>query len=140
MEAVTLFTDIVQFPDLRSLNFGEVPRTIRFKIYNMIPHFTQLRVLIIGPGGSLSNQGSSWIPIKVHTAHNDDMSCIFTSLLQGKAASELASHLSNLHHLEHFSLKKDCNLKILQSLVEASSKTLKHLDIENSNFLQVCCS
>ena len=71
MEAVTLFTDIVQFPDLRSLNFGEVPRTIRFKIYNMIPHFTQLRVLIIGPGGSLSNQGSSWIPIKVHAAHND---------------------------------------------------------------------
>ena len=68
MEAVTLFTDIVQFPDLRSLNFGEVPRTIRFKIYNMIPHFTQLRVLIIGPGGSLSNQGSSWIPIKVHAA------------------------------------------------------------------------
>ena len=140
MEAVTLFTDIVQFPDLRSLNFGEVPRTIRFKIYNMIPHFTQLRVLIIGPGGSLSNQGSSWIPIKVHAAYNDEMSFIFISLLQGKAASELASHLSHLHHLEHFSLKKDCNLKILQSLVEACSKTLKHLDIENSNFLQVCCS
>ena len=60
MEAVTLFTDTVQFPDLRALDFGEVPRTIRYRIMEMIPFFTRLKVLIIGPGNA-----GSWIPIKV---------------------------------------------------------------------------
>ena len=46
MEAVTLFTDIVQFPDLRSLNFGEVPRTIRFKIYNVLAKGTKMDCLL----------------------------------------------------------------------------------------------
>ena len=63
MEAVTLFTDIVQFPNLRSLDFSEIPRTIRFKLFEMIPRFTDLRVLILGPGAS-----GSWIPIKVKQA------------------------------------------------------------------------
>ena len=75
MEAVTLFTDIVQFPNLHKLDFGEIPRTIRFRVFQMIlviiiiirfrvfqmiPRFTELRVLIIGPGTS-----GAWIPIKV---------------------------------------------------------------------------
>ena len=60
MEAVTMFTDIAQFPDLVSLDFAEVPRTIRFKLFQMIPRFQQLKVLIIGPGTS-----GAWIPIKV---------------------------------------------------------------------------
>ena len=60
VEAVTLFTDIVQFPGLQKLDFGEIPRTIRFRIFQMIPKFTELRVLIIGPGTS-----GAWIPIKV---------------------------------------------------------------------------
>ena len=62
MEAVTLFTDIVQFPGLQKLDFGEIPRSIRFRIFQMIPNFTELRVLIIGPGTS-----GAWIPIKVNT-------------------------------------------------------------------------
>ena len=60
MEAVTLFTDIVQFPNIKSVDFGEIPRTVRFKIFEMIPRFTDLKVLIIGPGTS-----GAWIPIKV---------------------------------------------------------------------------
>ena len=60
MEAVTLFTDTVQFPDLRAIDFGEIPRTIRYRIMEMIPFFTRLKVLIIGPGNA-----GSWIPIKV---------------------------------------------------------------------------
>ena len=56
---------------------------------------------------------------------------------KGKTASELSSHISKLHNLEHFSLKKDCNLKILQSLVGACSDNLKVLDVESCNFLQV---
>ena len=56
---------------------------------------------------------------------------------KGKTASELSSHISKLHNLEHFSLKKDCNLKILQSLVGACSDNLKLLDVESCNFLQV---
>ena len=60
MEAVTMFTDIAQFPDLVSLDFAQVPRTIRFKLFQMIPRFQQLKVLIIGPGTS-----GAWIPIKV---------------------------------------------------------------------------
>ena len=61
LEAVSLFTDIVQFPGLQKLDFGEVPRSIRFRIFQMIPNFTELRVLIIGPGTS-----GAWIPIKVN--------------------------------------------------------------------------
>ena len=60
MEAVTLFTDTVQFPDLRAIDFGEIPRPIRYRIMEMIPFFTRLKVLIIGPGNA-----GSWIPIKV---------------------------------------------------------------------------
>ena len=61
MEAVTLFADTVQFPDLRAVDFGEIPRTIRYRVMDMIPSFTRLRVLIIGPGPG----AGSWIPIKV---------------------------------------------------------------------------
>ena len=131
MEAVTLFTDTVQFPDLRAIDFGEIPRTIRYRIMEMIPFFTRLKVLIIGPGNA-----GSWIPIKV----NLSSSCWVKQswvLLQGKTASELSSHISQLTHLEHFSLKKDCSMKILTSLVETCKDNLRILDVENSSYLQV---
>ena len=50
---------------------------------------------------------------------------------------ELSSHLSQLTELEYFSLKKDCNMKILTSLVEACRDKLRILDVENSSYLQV---
>ena len=43
-----------------SIDFGEIPRTVRFKIFEMIPKFSNLKILIIGPGTS-----GAWIPIKV---------------------------------------------------------------------------
>ena len=132
MEAVTLFTDTVKFPDLRSVNFGEIPRTIRYRIMDMIPSFTLLKVLIIGPGPG----AGSWIPIKVDISSSGN-TILRSSCYQGKTASELSSHISHLKHLEHFSLKKDCNMKILTSLVQTCKEKLRILDVENSNYLQV---
>ena len=139
MEAVTMFTDLAQFPNLHTLDFAEVPRTIRFRLFQMIPRFTQLKILIIGPGTS-----GAWIPIKVIKY----FSCFVIKFIialniligfplsQGKSAVELSSHLSHLPQLTHFSLKKDCNIKILESLVSSCSTQLQTLDVENSNYLQ----
>jgi len=113
MEAVAVFTEIVAIPKLKSLDFQDVPRSIRHKILDMIPRFIGLRTLIIGPGNS-----GSWVPIR------------------GKAAIELSACISSLHSLEHFSLKKDCNMVILSSLVHACGDRLKVLDVENSRSLE----
>jgi hypothetical protein len=60
MEAIAIFTDIVAIPKLRVLDFQDIPRSIRGRILEMIPRFSSLRILIIGPGNS-----GSWVPIKV---------------------------------------------------------------------------
>jgi len=113
MEALAVFTNIVENPKLRCLDFQDVPRSIRHRLLEMIPKFAGLRTLIIGPGNS-----GSWVPIK------------------GKAAIELSACISGLKCLEHFSLKKDCNMVILSSLVHACGDRLAVLDVENSRSLE----
>merc|ERR1711892_256217 len=57
VEAMAAFNEILAIPKLRSLDFQDVPRSIRHRMLEMIPRFSGLRTLIIGPGNS-----GSWVP------------------------------------------------------------------------------
>ncbi|XP_023336070.1 uncharacterized protein LOC111707239 isoform X2 [Eurytemora carolleeae] len=109
LEAVSKFTDVLKWPKLNKLDFGDVPRTMRSRILELIPQFLNLSTLIIGPGSS-----GGWIPIK------------------GAAALHLSCSISELKQLQIFSLKKDCTMDILSAVVLNSGTTLRVLDVENS--------
>ena len=109
MDHIVLFTDLAIQPDMLKLDFGEIPPCIRSSLVANLGSFKKLSTLILRP---YDNKSGNWL---------------FKSVLQ-----DLIKGFRGLQCLKEFSLKHDCNNRILEALASSCWYTLKILDMEYS--------
>ena len=102
---VVSFSDLITTEVLRSLDLTDVPKILRFHIYDRLSCFKGLKSLVLGSGtGGWSNM----------------------------YIEKFANGVKNMKHLVKFSLCYDCTDLILKLLSRNCYKTLKIIDVEMS--------
>ncbi len=115
MEALSLFSHIVLFPQLRRMEFSRVPKSLRSRIIDNFGTFSNLRTLVLGSG-----REGQW-------------------LFRGTVARNVAKGMEHMARLERFSCKHDCTPEILDAISRTCPLTLRALDVEGSKAVDDKC-
>ncbi len=116
LEALSFFTEVVLFSQLRKMDFSRVPKSLRTRITDNFGVFSNLRSLSLGSSGA----GGQW-------------------LFRGTVARSVAKGMAQMTRLETFSCKYDCTPEMLQVLSNTCPDTLRALDVEGSKAVDDKC-
>lgn len=117
LEHVMAFVQVTLNDQIRSLDFADIPTSMRCTVIDNIGIFNKLQAMIIRPYSG-SNTGQ-WL---------------FKSVMQ-----DLINGLKSLSTLKLFSLKHESTNEVIEAVCQSNHKTLQVLDIENSKQVNDQC-